>query len=169
MSQFPRDNVDYDSFRKSKDKKLVEQEIRTKQAFKDASDINKILARAQKGDTISHLAKYGAVYGDFTDVDDLLTAHEKLARGTEIFNDLPSEVRREFGQDPAEFFRFVNDPANADRLADVLPDLAKPGTQMPTPVRSTASEAAQAAAAAPVSAEPPAAGEAPPEAPDASS
>ena len=169
MSQLGAKNPDYDGFRNSKNKKVVEREIRTKQSFKDQADINKILARAQHGDTISHLAKYGAVYGDFTDVDDLLTAHEKLTRGTEIFNDLPSEVRREFGQDPVEFFKFVNDPANADRLADVLPDLAKPGTQRVAPVRTAASEAAKKAAAAPVSAEPPAAGEAPPEAPDASS
>ena len=103
----------------------------TKQAFKDQTDINKILQRAQKTGTISHLAKYGPVYGDFTDIDDLLTAHQRLARAQEIFSELPSEVRREFDQDPAGFFNFVNDPANRERLKEVLPEIAKAGGYFP--------------------------------------
>ena len=109
---------------------------RTKQAFKDQTDINKILHRAAKGDTISHLAKHGAVYGDFSDIDDLMQAHDRLQKGMEIFEALPGEVKREFNQSPQEFFNFVNDPKNADDLARVLPQLAAPGTQMPAPRRT---------------------------------
>lgn len=109
---------------------------RTKQAFKDQADINKIIARVQVGETISHLAKHGAVYGDFTDIDDLLTATNRLAKGKQIFAELPGEVRREFDQDAAKFFRYVNDPANIERLPELLPGLAAPGTQLPA-VRRT--------------------------------
>lgn len=103
---------------------------RTKQSFKEATDINKILARAAKGEAISHLAKHGAAYGDFTDVDDLLTAHQRLERGYAIFNELPGEVRREFQNDLGQFFRYVNDPANVDRLPELIPGLTAPGDQM---------------------------------------
>ena len=114
---------------------------RTKQSFKDQTNINKIMAKAARGGTISHLAKHGAVYGDFSDIDDLLTAHKRLERGKEIFNDLPGEIKREFQNSPRKFFNYVNDPANAGNLANVLPQLAQVGNQLVTPRRSAEGEA----------------------------
>lgn len=118
-----------------------EEESMTKQSFKDDCDINKILARAQVTGSISHLAKYEAVYGDFENFD-YGDAVARVARGREIFEELPSELRREFSQDPGSFFRFVNDPANKDRLEEVMPALARPGSYFPdvsprTPPNST--------------------------------
>lgn len=107
---------------------------RTKQCHKDECDINKIMARFEITGTISHLQKYEGVYGDFSDFD----FHEqttKLARGQEVFAALPAEIRREFGQSPAKFFDFVNDPENIKELRKKLPALAKPGQQIP-PVAS---------------------------------
>lgn len=101
---------------------------RTKQAFKDESDINKIMHRAQAAGTISHLQKYEPVYGDFADFD-LLEAKLKLQQADEVFGQLPSELRNEFRNDPAAFFTFVNDPRNQPDLATKLPALAKPGRQ----------------------------------------
>lgn len=134
---------------------------RTKQAFKDSTDINKILAKAQKVGSLSHLVRHGAMYGDFSDVPDLLEAKSRIERGQKIFDDLPSEVRREFANDQFAFFTFVNDPANADRLREVLPALAARGRQMPAVIRTVATElpglpAAPAAAVASTAAVPPA-------------
>lgn len=119
MSMMPTFNSDF-----------TDMETMTKQAFLDSTDINKILAKAARGDTISHLAKYGAVYGDFTDMPDLLEAQARLAKGQDIFDHLPGEVRREFDQNMSKFFDFVNDPANKDDLPRVLPGLAKRGNQL---------------------------------------
>ncbi len=102
---------------------------RTKQSFKNGTDINRILAKAHKTGVISHLNKYGAIYGDFSDMPDLLQANERLARGQQIFDELPSEVRAEFRQEIGEFYKYVNDPANKDDLATKLPALAEPGRQ----------------------------------------
>lgn len=101
----------------------------TKQSFKDECDINKILARAQKTGTLSHLSKYQAQYGDFADYD--FFEHQRmLTRGREIMDELPSEIRSEFHNDPRAFFAYVNDPANVDRLGELLPALAAPGRQL---------------------------------------
>ncbi len=107
---------------------LVYDDGLTKQCHRDECDIQKIMARADIAGTISHLEKFEGVYADYSDFD----FHEqttKLTKGREIFDDLPAEVRREFGQSPAAFFNYVNDPENKDRIGKLLPDLAKPGTQ----------------------------------------
>ncbi len=101
---------------------------RTKQSFKDETDINKLLQRAEKTGTISHLNKYEARYGDFANFD-FFEAQLQLAKGGEIFADLPAEIRSEFNQSAAQFFDYVNDPANKDRLGILLPALAEPGRQ----------------------------------------
>lgn len=120
---------------------------RTKQAFKDETDINKLIRKAQKAGSLSHLLKHGATYGDFSDVPDLLTAHERIKAGQLIYDELPSELRREF-PNMFDFFEYVNDPANANRLQEVLPKLAEPGRQIPAVVRSAATEANPAVASA---------------------
>ena len=114
---------------------------RTKQSFKDATDINKILRKAQKTGTLSHLQKHGGFYADFADFD-FDEAKLALARATSIFEELPSEVRADFKQDPAAFFGYVNDPKNAGKLSELLPALAEPGRH-PT-VKSQAAKAAEA-------------------------
>ncbi len=102
---------------------------RTKQSFRDECDIEKIMCRAAKSGTISHLAKFEGIYADFSDFD--FQEHmNKLNRGREVFDALPAEVRREFGQSPQAFFDYVNDPANLKDLAKKLPMLAAPGTQL---------------------------------------
>jgi len=119
---------------------------RTKQSFKDSTDIKKIMARFDKTGTISHLSKFEGVYADFSDFD----FHEQntmLARGNEIFAALPAEIRREFSQSPAKFFEYVNDPANAKDLRGKLPGLAEPGNQLPQKATPDADTEAAAAAA----------------------
>ena len=111
---------------------VYERPGRTKQSFKDSTDINKMLAKAQKAGTLSHLQKHGAYYGDFANAPtDLFEAKAMLDRGGEIFAELPSEIRNEFKNDQIEYWKFVNDPANKDRLAEVLPQIAKPGAFFP--------------------------------------
>lgn len=135
---------------------------RTKQAFKDQTDINKILQKAQQVGSLSHLVRHGAHYGDYSDVPDLLEAHKRLKGGQAIFDELPSELRREF-PDQFAFFSFVNDPANADRLKELLPQLAQPGRQLRAVRRSAATEAHPAMSSASDSETPPASSELPSE------
>ncbi len=104
----------------------VYEDGRTKQAFKDETDINRILNMANKTGAISHLNKYQGMYGNF-EAFDFLGAQLQIRQAGEIFEALPPELRREFQQSPRLFFEFVNDPVNKDRLSEIFPDLAKPG------------------------------------------
>lgn len=114
---------------------LVYDDGRTKQSFKDSTDINKILKKAQKTGSLSHVQKYdSAVYGEFQGYD-LLEAHGMVTRAQEIFDDLPSEIRNEFGNDAFKFAGFASDPENIDRLQKLLPAIAEPGPYFPNPVK----------------------------------
>lgn len=139
----------------------VYEDGRTKQAFADSCDINKILKKAQTGLSLAHLQKYDAsVYGDFENYD-LLEAHMMVEKAKKIFNDLPSEVKNEFDHDPLAFAGFCSDPLNVDKLHEILPALAEPGAYFPNPVKRSeelASAAPGLVAAVPVI-DPPAAGE----------
>ena len=108
-------------------------ESRVKQSFKDSTDINKIIKKAQVSGSLAHALKYdAAVYGEFTGVD-LLGAYQQIERAKKIFAELPSEVRREFDQDAFKFAEYASDPANIDDLVTKLPALGEPGTQFPKP------------------------------------
>jgi len=107
---------------------------RTKQSYKDSCDINQLLERGAREGGLSHLVKHGARYGDFAMIDWENMQHT-LAEGQQIFNELPAELKREFNQDPAEFFGFVNDPANKDRLEELIPAIANRGNFFPQPNR----------------------------------
>ena len=111
-------------------KKKVYDDGRTKQAFKDDTDINRLLARAQQTGSLSHLAKYEPVYGDFVGFD-FFEAQQRLARGRTIFEELPTEIRKEFGQDAGKFFEFVNAPENVGKLDKIFPEIAEPGKYFP--------------------------------------
>ncbi len=107
---------------------------RTKQAFKDECDINRVLDRAVHGASLAHLKNHEGTYGDFSDFDENSYEHMlgRISDANTIFYDLPAELRSEFDNNPGKFFGFVNDPANVDKLEEIFPTLAAPGRDMPT-------------------------------------
>jgi len=140
----------------------------TKQAFADSCDINKMLNKAQQTGSLAHLMKYPeAVYGEFDGEFSLLDAQQRIQRANEIFADAPSEIRREFDNDALKFVRFAGDPANNDKLRDIFPALAAPGSFFPNPVQRGGVGAGAATAPAgsgePGSPPPAPAGDTPPE------
>ncbi len=96
---------------------------RTKQSFKEETDINSIMARFQKTGMIEFINKHEPQYGDVTAID-FQTAMQSVATGREMFADLPSKVRDRFNNDPAELLEFLDNPENRDEA--ILLGLAKP-------------------------------------------
>ena len=105
---------------------------RTKQSFKDETDVNNIIKKHTRMGTLSHLEQWGGNYGDFSDFD-FQDAQNQIANANSMFEKLPSGIRNEFQNSPERFFNYVNDPDNKDNLAQLLPELAEPGTKpLPT-------------------------------------
>lgn len=89
---------------------------RTKQSFKAECDINTIMARYLKTGMIDFVNKHAPQYHDVTGLD-YQEALLVVAQSQTLFNELPSHIRLEFDNNPAEFLDFVNDPANAPEMA----------------------------------------------------
>jgi len=104
---------------------------KTKQSFKDETDVNLIIQKHTRMGTLSHLEKFGGQYGDLSNFD-FQEAQNQIANANSMFEQLPSAVRNQFANSPEKFFEFVNDPENSEQLAQKLPELAKPG-QRPLP------------------------------------
>ena len=100
----------------------------TRQSHKAECDINNIVARFNKDGVITHLAKHGESYGDVTGAD-YKTWMNKLVSAREMFEELPSDVRSRFGNDPSAFLSFVQNPENKDEMVKI--GLAKGSMENP--------------------------------------
>lgn len=105
-------------------------EDRTKQSFKDESDINHIMARYQKTGVLDFAEKHSPQYGDVTGLE-FQAGMELIKRAQAMFSDLPSSVRTRFENDPAKFLDFVHDDANREEAAAM--GLLKPQAEWSTP------------------------------------
>lgn len=88
----------------------------TKQSFKEECDINVILRRFEKTGQLPDLIKQNPTYGDFSDVASYHEALNIVHLASEQFDNLSSRVRERFGNDPAKFLEFANDPKNSEEM-----------------------------------------------------
>lgn len=123
------------------------EETRTKQSHKDECDINNIMARYRRTGLIEAVNRNQPRYADVTGLE-FRTAMEMVAQAQQLFEDMPSGVRKRFGNDPAAFLDFVNDPENrpeAVRLGLLKADSPSvPEEPAPAPVGGGAPPAPQA-------------------------
>lgn len=97
----------------------------TQQEFKESCDINNILAkfsvqaRALGVEPSQLMPQDQGTYGDFSNLDDFQTAQNKIAFLSDQFSNLPSDVRRKFGDDLNTFMSALSDPNRIDELGDL--------------------------------------------------
>lgn len=85
----------------------------TKQSFRDDTDVNLILAKYQRTGVLDFVEKREGQYGDALPVD-FQTSLDTVIAANQMFADLPSSLRKRFGNSPVEFVEFCSDPANRD-------------------------------------------------------
>lgn len=97
----------------------------TQQEFKESCDINNILAKfsvqaqALGVDPSLLMPQDQGTYGDFSNLDDFQTAQNKIAFLKDQFSNLPSDVRRKFGDDLNTFMSAISDPNRIDELGEL--------------------------------------------------
>jgi len=111
---------------------------RTKQEFKEESDINVIMARYMR---TGHLDNVTTRLPQFVDLEggDFYQAMQIVAESKSLFQELPSHIRTRFENDPGKFLDFVHDPENRSEMAEMglLRDGADSGTPTPTQAAPT--------------------------------
>lgn len=87
---------------------------RTKQAFKDGCNVNRIVKRFRRTGVMDErvMNRRQAAFGDFSSVGDFRELHDRILRAKEEFDSLPSDVRVRFKNDPGELVSFVDNPEN---------------------------------------------------------
>lgn len=62
----------------------------------------------------------GGIYGDFADLpNDLQSSYSLIEEAGNRFMTLPSDVRREFNNDPMQLLSFIQNPANRERAGQL--------------------------------------------------
>lgn len=97
---------------------------KTKQSFKEECDINTIMRRYETTGVIDHVNKRKPEFGDFADVVSFQEGLDIVRHAQEEFANLSARVRDRFGNDPAQFLAFMDNPDNkaeAIKLGIVMP------------------------------------------------
>lgn len=88
----------------------------TKQSFREETDINAIVERANRTGQLPQMIASDPMYGDFSSVPDYQTALNLVVKAEEQFMGLSAHVRDRFYNDPARFLEFMGDPNNAAEI-----------------------------------------------------
>ena len=117
----------------------------TKQSFKDECDINVIPARYEHTgmyyDPLTTRGSCAPPFDDFTAVPDYMDAQNFVIEAGEMFDALPSRIRKRFNNSPAQLLEFLADSANVSEAislglisAPVEPGLEPQAQPEPSPV-----------------------------------
>lgn len=102
----------------------------TQQSDANDTDINVIVERYTKTGMLPQL-QLEKLYGDFTAVGNYRDAMELLKAAREEFEEIPAEIRKQFGNDPQAFITFAQNPENIPKLREMglaPPEHIKPAT-----------------------------------------
>lgn len=86
---------------------------RTKQAMREATDINKIVARGRQVGYLPPMSR-PPVYGDVSEVPSYEEAFNRVVAAQEAFQRLPAQVRDALGHDPKNLVPFLKDEKNRE-------------------------------------------------------
>jgi len=93
-------------------------DARTEQCHRDECDINKIIAKYDRTGVLNHVNDFEARYEDLTGLD-YQTMLNTVANANSMFEGLPSEIRNQFANDPANFISFMDDQNNNEQMYEM--------------------------------------------------
>ena len=98
--------------------KFDQNDGRTQQHQKDECDINLIIKRHTPEQIALMATQNEGQYGDATSID-YHAAQNIIANANTMFNDLPSEIRNQFDNDPAIFLDFTSNKENYPQMIEM--------------------------------------------------
>jgi hypothetical protein len=117
--------------------------ILTKQEFKNDCDPNILISRYLKGEPLP-TSSIQAAFIDCPDIGSFQEAFEQVSMASDLFNELPADLRNRFDNDAMRFADFASDPSNHSELVKL--GLAVPRQQQGDPAPQGGQQPAPAAA-----------------------
>jgi phage internal scaffolding protein len=90
----------------------------TEQHHKKECDINNIIKKYDKTGLISHINNIEGFFGDLSG-DDFKTMQDQVIMASNMFDDLPSDIRNRFENEPYKLLEFMDDPNNRDEAIEL--------------------------------------------------
>lgn len=109
----------------------------TQQSFKEEADINNIVDRYIRTGQFEP-GHRTPIFADFSEITSYQDAVECIQDSQENFQNLPSEVRERFGNNPAELFDFMCNEENLSEAAEL--GLIPQGNQSPLEAEEAVNE-----------------------------
>lgn len=92
---------------------------KVQEQFADACQTDTIIRKYNMMGVNPFIAAGGSQYLDTTEIPSFVVAQNSQVKVREYFEGLPSDIRLEFNNDPAQFAEAVLDPQNADYLREI--------------------------------------------------
>jgi phage internal scaffolding protein len=86
-----------------------------KQSFKAECDVNNIMGKYRKTGLINFVQARSAEYMDCPEID-FQEAMNIVKQAEDMFMDMPSDLRKRFGNDPGQFLAFCQNEENLDEM-----------------------------------------------------
>lgn len=107
--------------------------------------MHRIMRQYQETGIITHAKQYAGKYMDMADAMDFQRSMNIVTSATQMFETVPSQIRKKFGNDPAAFLDFVQNPENYDSIKEMGLDVShlpppKPSTLQDDPAPPTPAE-----------------------------
>lgn len=90
----------------------------TKQSYKEEADINNIVNQYHRTGLLPQGTRQ-PMFGDFSSGDDFAESLIRIQEAQADFDALPSAIRTEFGNDPAQLLSFMQDPENLEEAIEM--------------------------------------------------
>lgn len=94
-------------------------ESKVQEQFADACQTDTIIRKYNMMGVNPFIASGGSQYLDTTEIPSFVVAQNSQVKVREYFEGLPSDIRLEFNNDPAQFAEAVLDPQNAKYLREI--------------------------------------------------
>ncbi len=89
---------------------------KTDQSDKNMVNINTIMANYAKTGLLPQFPEKIAQYVDTTQIPSYMEAQEQIRHASELFNQLPSKIRKDMDNNPANLETYITNPENQDLL-----------------------------------------------------
>jgi phage internal scaffolding protein len=111
---------------------------KTEQCHAQECDMNYILRDYQRSGLVRHANRNQGRYDDVSAVD-FQSAMDTVTTAQRMFDDLPSNIRKRFANNPTNFLEFVSDPSNREEMIQLGMIVGndgkdKAGDPVPSPV-----------------------------------